>query len=311
MTDGNGVVIDYPTTPSQYPTIQIGYEDPDGNYWGLSDLLLANGYICTSIDGLGGPPISLSSVPLLNGTAQPSLYISQPGTINLGLYAEAPNGDLDAFYRLTDQIAYAFYNQRNGLPAPGKLIIGRPDGTSRQINVFTISGLESPEFGPYFVNYALALQALDPFWEDLSPEVINYASTTPAAGILPLLPIAIGTSNVLGTSVLFNDGGADAYPFWDIYGPGLPTIANTTTGRSFTFLTTLSPGDHVQVETRPGQQLVYRVNGGVNFWSQLVAQSPRDLWPIPKGPNTVSITIAGSGTGSAVTLTWTRRWLRA
>lgn len=308
MTVMSGVG-DVPVT--QAPTPQIGYEDPDGNYWNLSDLLLGEGVICTGIDGVAGIPVSLSNIPLLNGTAQPASYIPQPGTILMGLYAEAPGGDMDAFYDLIDRIAYAFFSLRNGLPAPGQLVISRPDGTSRQINVFTTAGLDAPEYGPYFVNYVLSLSSLDPFWEDQDPQVVTYSSSLPAAGILPLLPIAIGTSNVLGTSVLVNDGGADAYPFWDIYGPGIPTISNNTTGRSFSFSSALSPGDHVQVQTRPGQQIVYRVNGGVNYWSQLVAQSPRDLWPIPKGNNTISLAIAGSGTGSAVRLTWTRRWLRA
>lgn len=296
---------------TQAPTIQIGYEDPDGNYWGLSDLLLNEGYICTSIDGISGLPVNLTSIPLVNGTAQPALYLPQPGVINIGIYLEAPNGDLDAFYALVDKFTYAFFNLRNNFPAPGKLIIARPNGTVRRINVFTTSGLESPDFGAYYANYALSLQTLDPFWEDLDPEVLTYSTRVPAAGILPLLPIAIGASNVLGQSVLNNDGGADAYPFWDIFGPGIPTITNVTTGRQFSFATTLSPGDHVQVETRPGKQLVYRVNGGVNFWSQIVAQSPRDLWSIPKGVNVVNLGMSGSGLASSVQLTWTRRWLRA
>lgn len=295
----------------QNPTLQVGYEDPDGNYWQLSDLLLANGYICTALEGIAGVPVALSSIPLVNGTAQPSMYLAQPGTINLGIYVEAVKGDINAFYAMLDKITYAFYNVRNGLPAPGYLIVSRPDGTSRHIAVYTTSGLDTPEYGAYYANYALSLSSLDPFWEDQNPLVMNYSSTAPAGGILPFLPIAIGSSSVLGTSVLTNDGGADAYPFWDIYGPGTPTIANNTTGRSFTFSNPLASGDHVQVETRPGKQIVYRVNGALNYWNQLVVQSPRDLWSIQKGPNTVVLALAGSGVGSRIQLTWTRRWLRA
>jgi hypothetical protein len=296
---------------TQAPTSTISYIDPDGYTWLLSDLLLAKGYIATALDGVTGLPISLTSVPMLTGQALPQMYIPQPVSITLGIYAECQNvNQMDKFRALLDSIVYAFFNVRNGQPAPGYLIMAHPDGTQRQIAVYTTGGLESAEYGPLFASWVLTLQALDPFWSDLIPQSISYGLPGVSPGMLPILPINLGSSNIIGSSTLLNDGGADSYPIWDIYGPGTPTIANATTGRSFTLSNPISAGDSVHVVTQPSQQQVYKTSTSTSIWNQLVINSPRDLWPIVRGSNNISLSMSGSGPGSKIVLTWTRRWLR-
>jgi hypothetical protein len=300
------------TTPYQVPLFQISYLDPDRNLWGLSDLSLANGYICTALEGIAGVPVQLTSIPLVNGTAQPQMYSSQPGTVTLGLYVEAKDFSHQAdFLKLVDNITYAFFNQRAGIPAPGYIVVQRPDGTSRQLAVYCTAGFENPDYSTMYANFVLSLTALDPYWTDTVAQQITYGLPAGATGILPLLPVALGASNVIGTSTLNNDGGADAYPSWDIYGPGTPTITNNTSGRSFALTGALATGDQVHVETRPGVQAVYKVATAANMWSNLVINSPRDLWPIVKGMNSINLAMSGSGPSSKIVLNWTRRWLRA
>src|SRR5215469_5677556 len=108
-----------PSTP-----LQIDYIDPDGFDWNLSDLSLSKGYVCTGISGIEGMTVSLQTVPLLDGTAVPNIYIPQPGTINLGILVTRPSSDdEDDYYVLLDRVARAFYHRRNEQPRAGYLQI--------------------------------------------------------------------------------------------------------------------------------------------------------------------------------------------
>jgi hypothetical protein len=291
---------------------QITYLDPDGGIWPLTDLMLSDGYICTGITGISGVPINFSTIPLVTGGAIPQLVISQPGQIAMGMYLEAQAGNVNAYMQLLDQFQYSFRTERNGTPTPGYLIIQRQDGTQRQIAVYVASGMDAAvDEGVTFSTYALTLVSPDPYWYDLYPVIIQYALTVGGAnGILPLLPIDLTPSTVFGGQTVINDGGADTYPIWTFTGPGIPTVQNLTTGFQFSFFSTLSSGQQVQVSTVPGNQYAIDVSNGSNMWGQIVKNSPRDLWPLIRGSNQISIQMSGATSSSAIQLQYTRRWLR-
>src|SRR5215471_19377865 len=118
-----------PPTP-----LQISYIDPDNSLWDLSDLSMANGYTCAAIAGIDGYPVAIQSIPLLDGTAIPNFYTVQPGTIAIAIILARPASDSeDDYYDLLDKFVRAFTHRRNELPAPGQLIVQRPDGSSRAI----------------------------------------------------------------------------------------------------------------------------------------------------------------------------------
>jgi hypothetical protein len=293
------------------PPPQISYVDPDGNVWPLTDLSLPNGYICTAISGVAGIPVSFSSIPMESGGAIPQLYIDQPGTIGIGLYVES-QGDVNAYMRLLDQIAYAFRSVRSGVPTPGQLVVQRQDGTTRQLNVFTVSGQDAEtDSGVTWATFTLQLQSADPFWYDLTAQEISFIGAGSATGILPLLPIDLSTSSIFGDNIIINDGGAEAYPIWTLTGPGLPVLTNNTTGKQFGFQSALVSTQVVQVDTRPGLQSAYDINTGANMWSQIVKDTPRDLFSLAVGPNDISISMSGVTSNSEIDISWYRRWLRA
>jgi hypothetical protein len=301
------------TTPfDSIPPPQISYIDPDGNTWPLTDLLLSNGYICTGIVGVSGIPVSFSSIPLLNGGALPQLYTPQVGSIGLGLFFES-QGDINAYMALLDSFAYSFYNVRNNVPTPGQLVVQRQDGTSRFRNVYCVGGQDAAtDSGVDWSTYTLTLQADDPFWYDLNPNVTNYQlASSGAAGILPILPISTTVSTVFGADIIDNEGGAEAYPEWLITGPGLPTIQNQTTGRQFSLTNAMADLQQIQVNTQPGSQSAVDIGAGVSVWSDVVQSTPRDLWSLARGMNEIFLTMGGAGADSSIQLTWTRRWLRA
>ena len=296
-----------PPTP-----LQIYYIDPDGNDWNLGDESMQNGYACSAITGIEGLPVSMQTIPMLDGTSIPSLYLPQPGTITIAIAVTCPASGLEGdYYANLDAVARAFYNRRNEQPAPGYLRIQRPDGSSRQVAVYTTSGLNTPEVGiSNDTIYTLTLQTPDPYWSDLIQQTANY-SISPASGILPLLPVFLAGSTVIGTNTVVNGGNAQAWPIWTITGPGTPTMQNLTTGRKWSMNTVIQAGHVVQVVTKPGQQMVVDTTTGANMWDNLVLSSLRDLWSLMAGSNQISIAMSGSTLATSVNLAWTNRWNRA
>lgn len=297
-----------PPTP-----LQINYIDPDGNNWDLSDRSFVNGYVCSAISGIEGLVVSLQTIPLLDGTATANQYIPQPGAINIAIAVGRPYSDSEYdYYYLLDRIARAFYNRRNQRPAPGYVRIQRPDGTTRQVAVYTISGINNPEVGINNLSvYTFTLQTPDPYWEDLIPQQLQYSGVT-SSGILPLLPITFA-GNVIGSSIVINNpGSAQAWPVWTITGPGTPTFINNTTGRQWSLSSSVPAGNIVKVVTKPGQQMAVNQTAGTNIWDQLVLGTTlSNLWSLMAGDNSISITMTGSTASTSVGVTWVNRWNRA
>jgi hypothetical protein len=295
--------------------LTITYIDPDGNTWNLSDRTMKNGYVCSAIAGIEGFPVMMQIIPFLDGTAIPNVYIPQPGTIGLAVLVTRPASDSENdYYTLLDGIVRAFLTRRNENPQPGTLIIQRPDGSARQITTYTTSGLDTPDVGLNNMSlYSFSLSTPDPFWSDLVLNRIVYAQSKAAVGILPLLPVAFNGAAIIGNNVIINKGTSLAFPTWTITGPGTPTITNNTVSpnRSWSLSAPVPTGQQVQVVTKRGQQKAVNLSTGANVWSQLVTNSPRDLWPLVSGNNSVTITLAGATPASSVSVTWTNRWGRA
>ena len=191
----------------------------------------------------------------------------------------------------------------------------RPDGSARQIPVYCTVGPDQPDdditkSGRLHSLFTLTFQAPDPMWVDADPTLIEFAAVPSGAGVPPMPPVILAPSTVLGITTVTNSGDADAYPVWTIYGPGTPTLTNTTTGRAFGLSSAIGSGDWVTVDTRPLMQSAVD-QAGANQWADLVESDPRDLWSLVPGDNDLNLALAGSGTGSRIVLSYTRRWLRS
>ena len=293
--------------------LQINYIDPDGNDWDLSDLSMTNGYVCAGIAGIEGLVTSMATIPLLDGTAIPNYYIPQPGSIAIAILIGRPaTGDENAYYMLLDRLVRAFYNRRNELPKAGWLQIQRPDGTTRQLQVFTTAGLNTPEVSlDNYSIYSFTLTTPDPYWTDLVPNTLIYQLNI-SAGILPILPIPLGSGAVLGNATITNYGNAYTWPTWTITGPGTPTIKNLTTNKQWSLNTSIPSGNVVQVVTKPGFQYAINLTTQTNIWDQLVlGTSLRNLWALMSGDNVINIAMAGATYAASVQVDWTSRWNRA
>ncbi len=299
--------------PAPPSPLQIDYIDPDGNDWNLSDLTMQDGYVCTGIAGIEGLNIALQTIPLLDGTATASLYLPQPGTITIGMLVGMPaSQEENDYYALLDRVSRAFFHRRNEAPKPGYIQIQRPDGTSRQIAVYTTGGPNSPDvaINDYSV-FSFTMQTPDPYWQDLTAQSLIFKINT-SAGILPLLPVPLAGASIIGSSTIVNTGGAQAWPVWTITGPGTPTLQNLTTGRQWSLNTAIPSGQVVQVVTKPGQQMAVNTTTSTNVWDQLVLGGTlSNLWSLMAGANQVNIAMAGSSANTSVGVQWVNRWNRA
>lgn len=314
-----------PRTVQQPARLGYTYIDPDGHSWGLSDvdgwdMPGGLGVICSDIVGISGVPQSFSSVPLVQGGALPQQLIAQPRTIIMTLTAIATGGaagQLD-YLRLLDRISYAFTTVRNQRPAPGLLIVQRPDGSARQCTVYCTSGNDQPDdssvttSGLLYTFYTMTFTAPDPYFYDTEalPTFNFEAPDEDATGILPLLPVSLQGATNLGDVTITNGGNADAYGIWAVTGPGKPTVINNTTGRQWGFNTALDDAQTAIITTQPGQQSVKDEATGDSLWDRLVEASPRDLWPFVPGDNKITVTMDSSGDGTEVDLSLTQSWQR-
>lgn len=299
-----------PRLPEAVP-LGLTYIDPDGLAWAWGDP--SQNVFATACAGISSPPVSLTSIGMPTGGALAQSYRAAVRSIIVGLRMYHDTDQL-AFLALQDKLARSLWTVRGGSPAPGTLVVARPDGTSRQVGVYCNAGADqgdddATKSGLTWSTYTITLQALDPFFEDGDATELSFGTST-APGVPPMPPIQLAPATLLGDNEVTNSGDADSYPVWTITGPGQPTLTNHTTGRSFGLSATLGSGEVVVVDTRPTLQSAVDQDGD-DRWGDLVKSSPRDLWPLVPGTNSLNLSMSGSGAGSKIVLSYTRRWLRA
>jgi hypothetical protein len=293
--------------------LHLAYLDPDGNSWTWSDP--GESVFATAVAGIGSPPIALTSLPLPGGGILAQAMTPQVRTITVGLYVYNDDGDQSEFLTTCDQLTRALWTVRAGQPAPGTLIVGRPDGTSRQVQVLctdppTLASDDASKSGLLWASYVVTFQAPDPFWMDSTAHNLQFGASSGSAGVPAMPPVALNPSTVLGSTTVTNSGDADAYPVWTITGPGTPTLTNSTTGLAFGLGVALGAGEVVTVDTRPQQQSA--VDGtSANRWADLTRANPRALWALVPGDNQLNLQMTGSGVGTMISASYVQRWLRA
>jgi hypothetical protein len=165
--------------------------------------------------------------------------------------------------------------------------------------------------GLNWTSFVVTFKSLDACWSDADPTTLTFQGVDSGAGVPPMPPVVLSPYAVLGDTIVNNTGNAPAYPVWKITGPGTPTLANTTLGRSFGLATALVEGETVTIDTAPDGTAYAIDQTGADRWPDLVKSSPRDLWELVKGPNHLNLALSGSSASSRIELSYVRRWLRA
>lgn len=187
----------------------------------------------------------------------------------------------------------------------GTLRIKASDNTQRDLVCYCESGFEGDESdtyrGPGFAILPLGFKALDPYWYDSSATVVTLTpGGTTQFFRTPFFPLQLSSSGISNSFTVNNTGDVQCWPVWVITGPGSnPVLTNNTTGKTITMAVTLTAGQTVTIDTRPGYKTVTREDGTLHYSYLSFASS---LWPLVTGANGISLSMSGTTSASALQL---------
>ncbi|MEU5902158.1 phage tail domain-containing protein [Streptomyces venezuelae] len=167
---------------------------------------------------------------------------------------------------------------------------GEIDLGSGGSDIQTVLSLRAPD--PYFTASGVSTQAVggDP-------------GTTPFLSSLASMPLA--ASQAIGEMTLTNNGDADVYPVWEVYGPGRDLTVKSPTGETLRWTGSLTASERLIIDTRNGSVTDAK---GANRYAQL-APAPR-FWTIPPGVSTADVTLIDTTAASKIVCSWrARRWM--
>lgn len=199
-------------------------------------------------------------------------------------------------------------NPKRGL---GTLTVVQYDGSARTIGASYAAGLEGDESldtaGTRWCMNVLSFACPSPFW--LGAEASTQWQAAESGTFFPVLPLTVGTSHVLGSVTVDNDGDDTAFPVWTIEGPATSvTLTNVTTGETLVLTRTIIGGDTIVIDTRERRQTAL-LNDVTNLWNDISDAST--MWALEPGINALTLTVAGSTSATRVRMTYQPRYLAA
>ncbi len=270
-------------------TVGIGTDDELG--W----------FTTPEVSGWGAKPYEFVVDPLPRGGESVRFIRSQAGRViwPLHIWGQTHQTFLERYREIRRAFMSTVHRR-----SPGILTVSRPDGRSRQLDVYYEEGFKGePGEDWLYANPKLTLYAPDGYWRDTEATIVTRAYSPGVSFFNPFGTLS--SSQVFGNTVINNPGEVDAWPVWTITGPAESlTATNNTTGQSFILTYSLMAGETVTITTlRPtvrgpaGQNLVASLN-----WP--TAQ----LWPLYGGDNNVEFTVGGSASGTKIQLTFYPRY---
>lgn len=202
-------------------------------------------------------------------------------------------------------------------PAKGPVTIrcALPDGTARLIDGYYRAGIDTTmstdAWGASWQFVGLTIRcSLQPFWREENDWTVTWQQNDDRTPLLPILPLAPPSSQVLGgTNPITVGGDVQTWPVWQVVGPlEAVTVQDVATGLSWTLTASLGPDDVWTVDTRPGQKGVFDTAGN----RQRGALGAGDaLFPIQPYFSEIETSVSGASTGASVTGTAPVLWQSA
>lgn len=280
---------------------------------GIPDLGLDEGFgVTAAVRGLDMPPSVLvtEDVPL------------QPGQRLRNVKVGARTVDLPIFIRATTPARLQNYIRTlryamDPTRGEGRLRVTPPDGNPRELfcrYAGQWTGDLSPDrYGVVWQETLVTLQANDPYFYATAPTIQDFSIGAALLTFLttdvgdPFLPLSLTASTVLGDVSVTNPGDIIAWPVWTVTGPGSNIIlTNLTTNKTLEVDTTLSAGEQLVIDTRPGRKTVTGP-GSVNLFGSMNATSV--IWSLPVGASTVRVAVTSATTDTLVRLSFVPGYL--
>lgn len=285
---------------------------PDGSVWPLTNQTDAVGWftLADGVSGLDATAITVTTDDLPRGGVRVRHIQPEPRIITWPIYVFG--ADHSQFITRWRAVGKAF-TQTSRL-GPGELEIARPDGSARRVRAYYQEGFVGQGKQGYGITSdycALTLLCEDPYWRSTTPQTAHRESGTGVDFFDPYP--SVSSSQVLGATKIVNPGDVKAFPDWVMTGPAsLLTATLDDTGESFSLDPNatgiahgnLAAGEQVTVNTDPPR---VRFQDGSN-WVGALNWPGAVLWALPPGESNVTFQLDGSGSGSAVDMTFYPRF---
>lgn len=273
----------------------------------------------------GLPPVdapTIEAAGILAGSMEgDARWLDRPLRLHLAIVTDTPQALLDAIQRLSAALAPVVPGTVRGRSC--RLIVTRPDGTSRAISARYTAGLAGLEIE---VGTATALEvdlifrAADPHWAatDTADAAVSFPVTGSGATASGFDSPAIAfdepghpfdgfqSTEAAGTAVvtLINVGDAEAWPTWELTGQAATVeVVNRTTGARWRWAGSLASGATLEVVTDDRRPAV-RIDGA-NAYAGISGR----LWPLVPDANEIVFVVTGADTNTSLIASWQPRQL--
>lgn len=275
---------------------RVTWIDPQGVETDLNDW--TNVWALKGWNNFHAAPVRIDAVevPLQAGASYGSHRI-MARDVDLPLFIMAASRS--AFLAKYRQIVSALNTDKG----EGRLRILLEDGVVRELRCRYVAGLAGNTGGanwsPGSAQVVLVLRALDPFFYPIDPVTHSFASTGVAITFFPLFPLQLAAGQIFEVQVINNPGDFMAWPVWTITGPCTTVrLINQTSGYTLEASLSLTAGEQVVIDTRPGVKTVRQ--GTTNLFHLLSVTSV--LWGLQRGNNSVQVQLDGSTVDSSATV---------
>ncbi|WP_405799474.1 phage tail family protein [Streptomyces sp. NBC_01506] len=252
------------------------------------------------VTGLGLPPVS---VQWLEGAGDGAIYrrrrvLARDIDIPLEILAR----DRRHLQELLSRLALALAGQCT-------LTLLDDDGTRWTTDVHRVGGGEytygTNTFGERELETVITFRAGDPYWTSSEAQTRSVGGTAAASWLSGIASMPVSASQAIGEIQLNNSGDAEAYPIWEVIGPGRNFEAVSPTGERLAWSGTLGANERLTIDTRKGTVVD---QGGTNRYDKL-EDAPR-FWTVKPGVSTATAQLIEINSSSKIACSWRpRKWM--
>ncbi|MFE7463108.1 phage tail family protein [Streptomyces sp. NPDC057499] len=254
----------------------------------------------TGATGFGLPPVA---VQWLEGAGDGAVYRRkrvQPRDIDIALEILARGRD-DLQVRLS-RLALAVADRCT-------LTLQNSDGTRWSTIVYRTGGGEFTygveTTGEREFETILSFRAPDPYWTSSVTQTRRITGASSKAFLSSLAKLNVAPSQAIGEILLDNSGDAEAYPVWQVHGPGRTFTATSPSGERLRWNGKLAAGETLTIDTKKGTVVD---QSGANRYNELAA-APR-FWTVKPGLSTAEASLLDITKDSSIVCSWQpRKWM--
>ena len=260
----------------------------------------------TGATGFGLPPVS---VQWLEGAGDGAVFRRRRVlTRDIDVPLEILARDRRHLQELTDRLALALDGQCT-------LTLLDDDGTRWTTEVYRTGGGEYgygvDTTGEREFQTVITFRSPDPYWTSSEAQIRYIGGDESTVGFLSsLASVPVAASQAIGEIQLDNRGTAEAYPIWEITGPGTKFLAVSPPDKDgrvqrLAWSGTLAANQRLIIDTRKGTVVD---QDGENRYAEL-EEAPR-FWTVKPGLSTATAQLEEIGAASKITCSWRpRKWM--